>query len=249
MDQREIASFCTACGEALSASFAFCPSCGTKVNDTKALVPTPKVDDLHIAFLLDRTGSMAPIAEVTCQTFNEFIASQRALPAKTLMTLVQFDSQSTDVLYDAVDISEVEDRTKRNYLPRGMTPLYDAVGELLMVTERADWQGKVLVVIQTDGQENSSVEWTVERVKAEIERLKAKGWEFMFLGAGLANWVGTAMGINAASVMTYGATAQGVQTASRTYGQTTSDWRSGARASAAFTDAEREEAERTKTPT
>ncbi len=38
----------------------------------------------------------------------------------------------------------------------------------------------------TDGEENSSREYTTKKVKAQIERQKVKyGWEFIFLGANI----------------------------------------------------------------
>jgi hypothetical protein len=43
-----------------------------------------------------------------------------------------------------------------------------------------------MFVIITDGEENSSREYTAEKVKAQIERQKNKyGWEFIFLGANI----------------------------------------------------------------
>lgn len=43
-----------------------------------------------------------------------------------------------------------------------------------------------MFVIITDGEENSSREYSSDKVKAQIEQQKAKyGWEFIFLGANL----------------------------------------------------------------
>ena len=43
-----------------------------------------------------------------------------------------------------------------------------------------------MFVIITDGEENSSRKYSVEKVKAQIERQKTKyGWEFIFLGANI----------------------------------------------------------------
>ena len=45
---------------------------------------------------------------------------------------------------------------------------------------------KVMFVIITDGEENSSREYSAEKIKALIERQKEKyGWEFIFLGANI----------------------------------------------------------------
>lgn len=43
-----------------------------------------------------------------------------------------------------------------------------------------------MFVIITDGEENSSREYSAEKVKAQIERQKTKyGWEFIFLGTNI----------------------------------------------------------------
>ena len=45
---------------------------------------------------------------------------------------------------------------------------------------------KVMFVIITDGEENSSREYTAEKIKAQIKQQKEKyGWEFVFLGANI----------------------------------------------------------------
>ena len=43
----------------------------------------------------------------------------------------------------------------------------------------------VVIVMQTDGEENVSVEYTRADLAALIKEKKAAGWEFVFLGAGL----------------------------------------------------------------
>jgi hypothetical protein len=44
---------------------------------------------------------------------------------------------------------------------------------------------KALFVITTDGMENTSREYTYEKVRCMIEKKKEKGWEFLFLGANI----------------------------------------------------------------
>ena len=45
---------------------------------------------------------------------------------------------------------------------------------------------KMMFVIITDGEENSSREYTSDKIKAQIEHQKTKyGWEFIFLGANI----------------------------------------------------------------
>lgn len=50
--------------------------------------------NLHIYFLLDRSGSMEPMADDVVGGFNGFVAAQQAEGRDAVMTLVQFDSQA-----------------------------------------------------------------------------------------------------------------------------------------------------------
>jgi hypothetical protein len=63
-----------------------------------------------------------------------------------------------------------------------MTPLYDAIGRIVSLAE-TDRPEKAIIVIMTDGEENSSKEMTKGAAKAALDRVRAKGWEVVFLGA------------------------------------------------------------------
>ena len=70
-----------------------------------------------------------------------------------------------------------------------------------------------MFVIITDGEENSSREYSAEKIKAQIERQKKNyGWEFIFLGANI-NAVETAgrFGISADRAQNYHADSEGVE--------------------------------------
>ncbi len=91
-----------------------------------------------------------------------------------------------------------------NYRPDHMTPLYDAVGTTLAATEgrvTGDKDG-VIFTVMTDGMENASKEYGLEQIVAMIERLKKRGWKFMFLGADIdAYAVGRSLGFAAADTV------------------------------------------------
>ncbi len=147
---------------------------------------------VHISVVLDRSGSMSAIADDIVGGFNEFLAQQRRLDGMARVTLVQFDSDDPfELLIDAVDLSRISTLRRRDYQPRGMTPLYDAIGRMIGridagTARRAD-QGLLaedqVVVIVTDGLENASREHTRASVMDLIERRRAQGWVFAFLGA------------------------------------------------------------------
>ena len=98
-----------------------------------------------------------------------------------------------EMLHDRIDIKPVSSITEKEYQVGGSTALLDAIGSTIHKIGNAqkhtaeDYRAeKVMFVIITDGEENSSREYSAEKVKAQIERQKTKyGWEFIFLGANI----------------------------------------------------------------
>ncbi len=82
---------------------------------------------VHISVVLDRSGSMARIADDIVGGFNTFLDEQRKTEGKARVTLVQFNGQDPfEVLIDGEDLDTVPDLDATRYLPRGSTPLHDA---------------------------------------------------------------------------------------------------------------------------
>ena len=168
-------------------------------------------DATHIAVLLDRSGSMGDIKDDAIGGFNCFLKEQKAAGANATLTLVQFDTESTDVVHESMPILEVPDLNHQTFQPRGGTPLLDALGQTIDNTGRAlaaipeaNRPNKVVFVVITDGQENSSHRYTKASVKEKIDHQSGQyNWQFVFLGANQdafdeAGAVGIAMG-NAAN--------------------------------------------------
>ncbi|MFI6997263.1 VWA domain-containing protein [Nocardia sp. NPDC050175] len=201
-----------------------------------------------IAVLLDRSGSMQSIKSDTEGGFDAFIEEQRKVPKTIEVTLAQFDTEY-ECVYASRPLAQVP---PLDLQPRGMTALYDAVGKLVTdvgaeLAKRPEHErpGTVIVVVLTDGHENSSKEWSHTAVKSLItQQQDVYSWNFMFLGANMdAVEIGTKMGFDPGNSITYAASPQGV---SRVFRSTAY---SSARMQAAppgakrggFTDAEREE--------
>jgi Mg-chelatase subunit ChlD len=148
-------------------------------------------DETHIAVLLDRSGSMGSIKDDTIKGFNCFLKEQKAAGDNATLTLVQFDTESTDVVHESKAIREVPDLNESSFQPRGGTPLLDALGQTIESTGRAmaaiperNRPNKVVFVVVTDGQENSSLHFTKARIKEMIDHQSSKyNWQFVFLGA------------------------------------------------------------------
>jgi len=143
--------------------------------------------------LLDRSGSMQSLWVEALSSVNAFA---KELANKTdgqavdsHITLSVFDSQDGlkfDTLRRKQPALHWENVTDREATPRGMTPLLDAMVRIIALAE-GDNPDKAVIVVMTDGQENASQEVKREGVKAALDRVKAKGWEVVFLGANFDN--------------------------------------------------------------
>ena len=140
----------------------------------------------HIAFLLDRSGSMQSIKSDVEGGFDTFIQAQRETEGTCHVTLAQFDSQY-ETVYSAKELSEVP---ALDLQPRGMTALYDSMARLISETQKhlhsftkKTRPASVIVAIMTDGCENSSREWNSAGIKKLVEEKTEKGWQFLYMGA------------------------------------------------------------------
>ena len=173
----------------------------------------------EIVFILDRSGSMARIADDTIGGFNSFIESQKKEPGDALLTTVLFDDRY-EILHNGVNLKDVTPMTDRDYWARGLTSLYDAVGRTidnvgvrLSGTPEEERPSKVIVVITTDGYENSSRAYTKDRVKEMIKHQTEKyNWQFLFLGANIDSAEqAESIGISSLNSANYVATSKGVE--------------------------------------
>ncbi len=142
--------------------------------------------------LLDRTGSMSGIWSEALSSVNAYAdgLGDAAPGLDSSVTLAVFDYQDGmqfNVLRDHVKPASWRDVTSAEAAPRGMTPLYDAIGDMVSLAEKDDPQ-KAVLVIMTDGEENSSHEYGAAQAKAALDRARAHGWEVVFLGAQFANF-------------------------------------------------------------
>ena len=173
----------------------------------------------ELVFILDKSGSMGGLERDTIGGYNSMLEKQKAVPGECLITTVLFDNDY-ELLHDKIDIRAVSPITEKEYSVGGSTALLDAIGMTIHKIDNAqrhtadDYRAeKVMFVIITDGEENSSREYSAEKVKAQIQRQKEKyGWEFIFLGANI-DAVETAgrFGIAPDRAQNYHADSQGVE--------------------------------------
>ncbi len=149
---------------------------------------------IHNLIIVDESGSMSHLRKATLSGINETISTIRSAQEEFVatqehtLTLVTFDSGSSrpDVrtMIDDKPISEVDDFC--DYMPKGCTPLYDAMGQSLTRLHqriRRDKDATAVVTVLTDGMENASMGWDAARLRRLIEMLKSEGWSFAYMGS------------------------------------------------------------------
>lgn len=167
-----------------------------------------KKANMLISFILDETGSMLENKSAVIEGFNEYINSLKAKPeSKTAkFTLTKFNSGKTEIIHEGIPVKDVALLTDKTYNPEDTTPLYDAIGRTIASIDASIGSGKnnVLFVIQTDGYENASREYTREKIFDLIADRKASGWTFVFIGADIDTYaVGATLGISKGNIATY----------------------------------------------
>lgn len=155
----------------------------------------------HVVVITDMSGSMSTLAREVRTAFNTHVKDMKDEVAKAAeagqildfrYTVTVFDTEFIPLCVDA-PLDQVPEFTEDNYMPRGFTALLDAVGKTVAEFERRVTLGptdRVLVIIQTDGQENSSKEYGWDAVKKMLsERASRPNWQILYLGEGADAWI------------------------------------------------------------
>lgn len=173
-------------------------------------------DYTDLTIVLDRSGSMSSIKADMEGGLNDFLDGQKGLPGELRVSMYQFDTEYERV-YAGIDIKDVP---KAVLSPRGGTALYDALGRAIDETgdrlrrmAEKDRPGKVLFMVITDGQENSSKERTSEQVKKLVSQQEQEWhWTFVYLGANVdAFAAGADIGVSMARAAGYSPTSGGIK--------------------------------------
>lgn len=188
-----------------------------------------------INVIVDESGSMAKLCAETISGYNKFLAEQKALPGDAVFTLCTFNYKHK-MIHDFQKIASVSDLSEDNYVPNGGTALLDAVGstinsvgQKLSEMPEDERPSKVLFVIITDGEENTSREFSKLQIKEMIEHQREKyNWEFVFMGANIDSMAaGTSIGVNPQLAMNYVPTAAGTKGLFENISRSTSNYRRG----------------------
>jgi len=147
-----------------------------------------------IQFCLDASGSMLSLKASTIEAFNAYWEELRSADPvwsgvgepEMLATVRKFEGGVSVPMVTNVAPANVPPLSASNYHPDGGTPLLDTAMDAILDAEASALPGdKVVVIIQTDGQENASRRYKLADLTRTIEQKKEAGWQFNFMGAGL----------------------------------------------------------------
>jgi len=151
----------------------------------------------HVFMIVDKSGSMELLATDVIGGFNSYVQTLAAdTDHEYSITAVLFDTKTTPYCM-GVTPDKVPAMDAHSYRPSFGTALYDAVGFTISNVSYVNPNDKVLVVIMTDGFENSSKEETTASINKKVKDREAQGWEFIYIGQGPDQWAQSqAMGMN-----------------------------------------------------
>jgi hypothetical protein len=218
----------------------------------------------HILAIVDKSGSMWGVHEQMQSALNEFFKTQAAVEGKCLVDYVQFSAGNPAwgrSLDRRVDINNGYEKVYQDapvaeatavIHPGGGTALLDAIGrgtvelgKKLKALPEPHRPGKVLVVVVTDGEENSSFQYTVADIKAMVTKQQdVYEWDYVFLGANIdAVATGGMYGFKADKSMDFNINNnESVMATSAALSSYTTAYRGTAGAAAAFSDDDRKKA-------
>lgn len=173
----------------------------------------------YIGLIVDRSGSMDLIKTDMEGALNHFLTEQKKVPGECEASLYTFDTHHETPWehrpLQGVPFVRIE--------PRGGTALLDAIGltvnrmgqhfSSLPEDQRPE---KILVIIVTDGMENSSKEFSRDKIAEMIKHQEDHyGWAFTYLGANQDSFNEAGiLGFSQNRTANYGANTAGTQSVS-----------------------------------
>ena len=187
------------------------------LRDTERLIEADPA--VHVTFLLDRSGSMSSISQDVIGGYNNFVSEQRTVDSACLFSSAQFDSGNPyEIIHERISIGNVPELSSATYCPRGVTPLFDAIGTLITRIETTakelEREEDQIVVIFTDGLENASSNWTRKQIFQLVQQKQQLGWKFIFMGANQDAYAeGQRLGVEPGNIQNFRADKEGTERA------------------------------------
>lgn len=184
-------------------------------------------DLTKIVIILDKSASMEFSSKKAIEGFNEFIKSQELSVGESVVSLYQFANELEETYLNVptrsgqskyLQLLEGNNFFRKTigyypYRANGMsTSLRDAIGTVIVNTgkelsnlEESERPNKVIVLIITDGADNSSKKFSLNEIKQLITHQQdVYNWTFLYLGEDITNAKeAKAMGISINTVASY----------------------------------------------
>lgn len=171
----------------------------------------------ELVFIIDKSGSMTGLENDTIGGYNRLLKEQKKLEGQCTVSTIFFNTR-IELIHDRTLLTEIAPLKREQCLPGGATALLDAIGygvkkteAMLRGTKKVDHPDNIVVVIITDGEENSSREYRHENIKNLVKSKEEEGWVFQFLGANIDTFAtADSLGINRRHARSFDADEEGV---------------------------------------
>jgi hypothetical protein len=165
------------------------------LNLAEAATILPKKKTTYYHLVLDRSGSMDSCWLETKQVIDKQLLDLKRIQEENINSALIFSYCGFNQVLRFGESLMPVDHASINWeliYPDGMTSLNDAIGESIHYLNQkagaalSDADADVIMLIMTDGHENSSKQYSPKAIKTLMETCERSGkWNFLFLGAGL----------------------------------------------------------------
>ena len=139
------------------------------LKDDDNTMPVTSDGFYKIVLILDESGSMESIRNDMLKSINDLIKEQQQVKERpSTFTLVKFNEKVNRYISNK-PLNNIKVLSSEDYTPNGATALYDAIGDNINLFRN---EKEVLMVIVTDGQENSSTKYNKNQINKMIEQKK-----------------------------------------------------------------------------
>ena len=149
---------------------------------------------VNLCFIIDESGSMYGSTSDVIGGFNKMIEEQKSIKdGKVTVSLYTFNGHVNEH-YIGRDINDLP---KFKYSCGGCTAMNDGIGTAIdnvgkwlyeIDVNGEEMPSKTIVVVMTDGEENSSKEYTLKQIQDKIkEQTEKYSWEFIYQGCDITS--------------------------------------------------------------
>jgi hypothetical protein len=163
---------------------------------------------VELGFVIDKSSSMEHLRHSLIEAFNTLLAEQQAPGVNASLSLF---SDDVAVVADHLPVGMLSKLNLQTYKPQGQTALLDGIGSMIFMMDRAATPDRKLIVIFTDGCENSSMNFDLEGVTYQIKACQDKGWQFIFVTPYLGVYYAELLGIPRDHIVDFTASNEGLR--------------------------------------